>query len=101
MAIVRTRTCCGLFNSILMATEKDGVHHVECVGDFPISEDSHAVTPECPPTPEGGNIWYEFEPVAPGSSTYSYSCTGEREYEDGSGVHVVTTTVSGTITLPE
>lgn len=90
-----------LYNSILMATHKDGVHHVECVGDFPYVEDSHAVTPECPPTPEGGNIWYEFEPVTPGSSTYSYSCTGEREYEDGSGVHVVTSTVSGTVTLPE
>ena len=90
-----------LFNSILMPTEMESLHHVQCVGDFPESGSEHVVTPECPPTPEGGNIWYEFEPVAPGSSTYTYSCTGEREYEDGSGVHEVTTTVSGTVTLPE
>ena len=84
-----------------MPTEMESLHHVQCVGDFPESGSEHVVTPECPPTPEGGNIWYEFEPVAPGSSTYTYSCTGEREYEDGSGVHEVTTTVSGTVTLPE
>ena len=69
-------------------------------GDTPIKESSHTITPQCPPSPATSNLFYEFEPVTRGSHTYRYSCTGNVEYEDGLGVHVITTTVSGTLTLP-
>ena len=38
--------------------------------------------------------------MAPGSDTYTYTCTGTVEYEDGLGNHVWTKTVKGTVTLP-
>jgi hypothetical protein len=86
-------------NSVLMETE--WIYHSEdCGGPSDESGTRHLVTPECPPTPQGGNIFWEFEPVAPGSDTYTYDCTGTVEYADGSGEHTVTHTVSGTITLP-
>jgi hypothetical protein len=86
-------------NAILMETTKHSVT-TTCLGTTDETTTDHLVTPECPPTPQGGNVFWEFEPVAPGSDTYTYSCTGTVEYEDGLGNHVWTKTVEGTVTLP-
>ncbi|GAA3823983.1 CARDB domain-containing protein [Nocardioides panacisoli] len=72
----------------------------ECTG-----QSSDEVTPDhwgvpgCPPK-TGGNFWWKFDPVSPGSDDYRISCSGTVEWEDGLGKHVLTSTVSGTITLP-
>lgn len=86
-------------NSILMEVlQKD--HVVTCDSDYTEQMTSYLLTPECKPTPQGGNVFWEFKPVAPDSHTYSYTCTGTVEYDDGGGHHKWTKTVSGTLALP-
>jgi hypothetical protein len=86
-------------NSILMEVlQKD--HVVTCDSDYTEQMTSYLLTPECKPTPQGGNVFWKFKPVAPRSHTYTYSCTGTVEYDDGGGHHKWTKTVSGTLTLP-
>jgi len=86
-------------NTILMET--DWTYHADtCGGPSDDAGTRHLVTPPCPFTPQGGNVFWEFERVAAGSDTYTYSCDEEVEYEDGVGHHTWTTTVTGTITLP-
>lgn len=86
-------------NAILMATTKRSVT-TTCLGTDEQVTTDHLITPECPPSPEGGNYFWEFEPVAPGSDTYEYTCSGTATYEDGLGQHTWTKTVTGTLTLP-
>ncbi|UMG91396.1 hypothetical protein [Nocardioides sp. TF02-7] len=74
--------------------------HTNCGGTFPSSGTDVLVVPSCPVINDGGSWFWEFEPTAPGSDTYTFECNDTVEYEDGLGVHNATVSISGTITLP-
>ncbi|MCW2765364.1 MAG: hypothetical protein JWO11_1323 [Nocardioides sp.] len=72
-----------------------------CAGpSTPETWDTAASPPQCP-IQEGFDGFYEFDPVRPGSKTYTFGCASDHQYTDGMGrVHHLTATVSGTLTLP-
>jgi hypothetical protein len=82
-----------------MRTTKETVH-TNCGGTFPSSGEDVLVVPSCPVINDGGSWFWEFEPTAPGSDTYTFECTDTKDYEDGLGEHHATVSITGTITLP-
>jgi hypothetical protein len=73
-----------------------------CAGPSAPETRDTAVTPAaCPIRPASFDGFYEFTPVAPGSKTFTFSCSDTDEYVDGDGLHhTLTAHVTGTITLP-
>ena len=67
----------------------------------PLEYQTAVAPPECPIRPASFDGFYEFTPVAPGSKTFTFSCSDTDEYVDGGGrTHHLTAHVTGTITLP-
>ena len=89
-----------LVNLVAMPARAESTHDF-CGSVTTDSQDTALAPPECPPQVSGSDPFYEFERTTPTSRTYTFSCAGDATWEDGTGVHDVTVTVSGTITLPE
>ncbi|HWJ83582.1 MAG TPA: CARDB domain-containing protein [Nocardioides sp.] len=89
-----------LLSTIFLMDTTKTEHFVSCVGTTDDTVAGHLTPPQCPPDPTKGNVAWTFEPVSAGSDTYRIDCSGTATWEDGLGQHVLTGTVSGTITLP-
>lgn len=88
-----------LVNIITLPARLESTHDF-CGSVTTDGRDTALTPPECPPQPSGSDPFYEFQRTSPTSRTYTFSCTGDAMWEDGLGVHEVTATVTGTITLP-
>ena len=78
-------------------------NEVSCIGPQHEESTRHLGLPECAPTVPGtpSDRYWEFEETAPDSGVYTFQCSGTVTFVDGSDRrHTVTSTASGTITLP-